>query len=121
MLSHHPAKFGGHRHCGSGDRMLLVVAEDDSRCYCFNPPLLFISKDMGCKHSAYHINNYDLGHTHSKKQLDKNLKITFASLSKNTVEKRRENNGNCKTFCVTRKRNKEKHSFLSDTISVSQL
>ena len=23
MVSHHPAKFGGHRHCGCGDVMLL--------------------------------------------------------------------------------------------------
>ena len=25
MVSHHPVKFGGHRHCGSGDIMFLVV------------------------------------------------------------------------------------------------
>ena len=24
MVSHQPAKFGGHRHCGSGDIMVLV-------------------------------------------------------------------------------------------------
>ena len=28
MLSHHPAKFGGHRHCSGGD-MFLVVEEQD--------------------------------------------------------------------------------------------
>ena len=27
MVSHHPAKFGGHRHCGSGDIMFLVAEE----------------------------------------------------------------------------------------------
>ena len=25
VRSHHHAKFGGHRHCGSGEEMLLVV------------------------------------------------------------------------------------------------
>ena len=29
-VSHHPAKFGGHRHCGSGDIILLLVEEQDS-------------------------------------------------------------------------------------------
>ena len=24
MLSHHRTKFGGHRHCGSGDIMVLI-------------------------------------------------------------------------------------------------
>ena len=24
MVSHHPTKFHGHRHCGSGDKMVLV-------------------------------------------------------------------------------------------------
>ena len=41
MVSHHPAKFGSHRYCGSGDIMLLVTNEKNSRCSCFNPPLLF--------------------------------------------------------------------------------
>ena len=41
MVRHHPAKFGGHRHCGSGDIMLLVAEEENSRCSRFNPPLLF--------------------------------------------------------------------------------
>ena len=30
MVSHHPAKFGGHSHCGSGDIMFLVAEEQDS-------------------------------------------------------------------------------------------
>ena len=50
MVSHHPAKFGDDRNCGSGDLMFLVVQEENSRCsrfnplLLFNPPLLFISK-----------------------------------------------------------------------------
>ena len=64
---------------------------------------------MGLKHTEYEINNSDPSHTRSKVQLDKNLKITFASPSKNAVEKKKENNGNCKAFYVTRTRkNKEK-------------
>ena len=55
MVSHHPAKFGDHRHCGSGDIMFLVAEEQNSRCSRFNPPLLFnlpllfISKGHGLK------------------------------------------------------------------------
>ena len=48
MVSHHPAKFGDHRHCGSGD-MFLVTEEENSRCTCFNLPLLCISKGHGLK------------------------------------------------------------------------
>ena len=49
MVIYHPAKFGGHRHCCSGD-MFLVVEGQDSICFYFNPPLLLISKaqDMTC-------------------------------------------------------------------------
>ena len=42
MVSHHPAKFGGHRHCSSGD-MFLVAKEENSRCCRYNPSLLFNS------------------------------------------------------------------------------
>ena len=48
MVNHHPAKFGGHRHCTSRD-MFLVAEEENSRCSCFNPPLLLISKKNGLK------------------------------------------------------------------------
>ena len=41
MVSHHPAKFGDHRHCGSGDKMFLVAEGENSTCSRFNPPLLF--------------------------------------------------------------------------------
>ena len=46
-------------------------------------------KDMTWKHTADHINNSNSGHTRLKQQLYKNLKITFASPSKNAVEKNR--------------------------------
>ena len=49
MVSHHPAKSGGHRHCGSGDIMFLGVQEQDSSYSRLNLPLLFISKGHGLK------------------------------------------------------------------------
>ena len=48
MVSHHLAKFGDHRHCGSGDT-LLVADEENSRCSRFDPPLMFIFKGHGLK------------------------------------------------------------------------
>ena len=62
MVSHHPAKFVGYRHCGSGDIMFLTAEEENSRCPRFNPLLLLISKG----HTGYQIINSDPGHTHSK-------------------------------------------------------
>lgn len=32
MLIHHPAKFGGYRHCESGEIMLIEAEEQDSTC-----------------------------------------------------------------------------------------
>ena len=100
MVSHHPAKFGDHKHCGSGDIMFLIVEKENSRCSRFNPPLLSIHhnclflKDMGWKHTAYHIINSDPGHTRPKQQLDKTLKIIFASLSRKSDEKEKKKKKN---------------------------
>ena len=60
-------------------------------------------KDMGWKHTAYHIKNSNPGQMRLKLLLNKNLKITFASQPKDALEKKKENNGNCNAFCVTRK------------------
>ena len=49
MKSHHSAKFGGHRHCGSEDMMFLVVEGQDYTCPRFSLPLLFIYKVNGLK------------------------------------------------------------------------
>ena len=43
MVSHYPAKSGGHKHCGIGDMMFVVVERQDSICPRLDPPLLFIS------------------------------------------------------------------------------
>ena len=42
MVSHHPAKFGSHKHYGSGDTIILVIEGQDSTWPYINPPLLFI-------------------------------------------------------------------------------
>ena len=49
MVSHHPGKFGGHKHCGKGDIMFLEVEEQDSKYPLLNPSLLFMSKGHGLK------------------------------------------------------------------------
>ena len=47
MVSHHPAKFGGHRHCVCGDVMLVLVEGQYSTYFRLNPSLLFVSKAHG--------------------------------------------------------------------------
>ena len=49
MVSHHPAKCGGHKHCGSGDIMFLVAEEKNSKCSRFSSSLMFICKGHGLK------------------------------------------------------------------------
>ena len=53
MVNQQPAKFGGHRYCGSGDIIYLVAEEEDSTCSLLNPRFMFISKVHGmlCSHS----------------------------------------------------------------------
>ena len=45
---------------------------------------------MASNDTANNVNNSDHGHTHLKQQLEKNLKITSASPSKNAVERKKE-------------------------------
>ena len=82
MVSHHPAKFGGHRDCGSGDMMFLVLERKHSACPHFNLPLLFISKGHGLKAHGSNLIISNLGHTRLNQQLEKYLKQIFASSSK---------------------------------------
>ena len=53
MVSHHSfmvcLKFGGHRHCGNGITMFLVVKGQDSTGPCFSLSLLLIFKGHGLK------------------------------------------------------------------------
>ena len=84
MVSHHPAKYGRGRHCGSGD-MFLVTESKASTGSHLNPPILFISK--------IHANTPN------------NI---FGSLFRNTVDKKKVKKRTtiANLFCVTRKRNK---------------
>ena len=49
MISHHTAKCGGRRHCGSGIIMLLVAEEQEFTCFRLNLPLRFMYKRHGLK------------------------------------------------------------------------
>ena len=60
MVSNHPAKFGGQRHCSGGDMMFLVVEGQDSTCPCFNLPFLFISKAHGMLSSHTKFQDVDI-------------------------------------------------------------
>ena len=69
MVSHHLAKFIGHRECGSADIMFLVVAEPDSTCFCLNMSYcLSLSSAHGLKANAYSVNKFHIGHTHLKEK-----------------------------------------------------
>ena len=91
MVSHHPAKFGGHRHCGSGDIMLLVAEEENSKCSRFNPPYCLFVKDMGWKHSEisyYHFLSWS--HT-LKAAIGQNFEDIFCqTIQKHCRERKRE-------------------------------
>ena len=56
MVRHHPSKFGGNSHCGSGDIMFVVAKGQDSTCPRLDRPILFISKVHGVPCS--HIQNF---------------------------------------------------------------
>ena len=83
MVSQHPAKLGGHRHCGSGDMMFVVVEGKDSTCPPLDPPSL---KHMTCDARIHDISGRrhnslsvcpmkDLGLTYLQEQLaELNLK-----------------------------------------------
>ena len=49
MISHHTAKCGGRRHCGSGIIMVLVAEEQEFTCFRLNLPLRFMYKRHGLK------------------------------------------------------------------------
>ena len=46
MVSNHSDMFGGHRHCGSGVSIFLVVEEQDSACFCVNRNYCLSLKEM---------------------------------------------------------------------------
>ena len=46
MVSHHPAKFGRHSRCGSGDKMFRGAGEKDSRYFALIRHYSLSLKDM---------------------------------------------------------------------------
>ena len=115
------SKFGGYRHCGSGDKKFLEVNSKIPHAH-LNPLLLPISNKYGmsyshteiseCKHGylSCHVNKSDLvappGATTGKKS-EKNPKKSSQSVQICCREKEKvENNGKCKVFCSTRKHKK---------------
>ena len=49
MVNHQSAKLGGHKDCGSGGLIFLVVKEQDSTYLPKTPSFLFISETHGIK------------------------------------------------------------------------
>ena len=90
MVSHHAAQSGDCRHCGSGDMMFLVVEGQESTCPASTRHYCLSLKDMTLKLTAYLNNNSDSVYTRLKQKLEKNLKISFASLSKKSYEKEKD-------------------------------
>ena len=101
-VSHHPAKFGGHTLCGSGD-MFLVVEGQNSTCSRLNLPLLFIfiMPGMPCLHTKFQDvdtliyqfvpwRESGTGHTCRQQQLTEITAKTFTSTSRNSDEKEKE-------------------------------
>ena len=108
MVSHHSTKFGDHRCCGSGD-IFLVVEEKDSRSFRFNLPLLFITKGHGLTLHIILITPILVTRTHALGAIEEKYENNFALMSKTALERRKRKNGNCKAFCVKRKRKNVKN------------
>ena len=102
--------------------MFLMVEEQGSRCPCLNPPLLFISKvhRMPCSHTKfqdidtiiclYVLMKDLLGYSSTSTTTTDATIFLLGHLESPTRGKKRKriknNNGNCKAFCITRKRSK---------------
>ena len=80
MVIHHLSKFSSHRYCGSEDTINFVVSEQVSIYSHLKLSSLFIPKAHSLKHTVYHVNKYDIGHT--RRNINKNAQTTFSSPSK---------------------------------------
>ena len=87
MVSHHPAKFGGHKHCGNRDKMILAVEEQDSTC---SHQSLMSLQHMAWKHNTYHVSKFHIDYMCLKQQWKEKKQITFFSQFNNTDEKERK-------------------------------
>ena len=84
-----PAKYGAHRHCGSGDIMVLVAEDKDSRCSCVNSHYCLSVKDMAWSNTAY-INNSDPGLAHKAASREKFENNFCQSIQKKRGKGKRE-------------------------------
>ena len=55
MVRNYPTMSGGHRYCGSGDMVFVVIEGQDFSCPCLDPPLLLISKAHACHANTHEI------------------------------------------------------------------
>ena len=111
MVSHHSAKFGGYRHFGGGD-MILVVEEQDSTFSRLNPPFCLFLNCMVRKYMSYHVNKCDIGHA-PKAEIEEKYTTFVSPCHKGVLNERNQNKkGYLKAFCITRKRNKGVLYFL---------
>ena len=86
MVSQHTAKFGGPRHCDSGDLMFFVVEGQHSTYPRLDPPLLLSPKHMACHAHTHEIS----GPIHNKLSVSNGrLSILVAPVSKKLTEKDR--------------------------------
>ena len=114
MISHYPAKLGGHWHCSSRD-MFLVVEEENSTCTWdailshMNFQNVDIAVCLVCPRSTSRT-----GKTYLQQQLMEHNQKTCASTSKRCREKEREANkkkGICNAFYVTCNREKRNYDI----------
>ena len=104
QASYHPAKFGGHRHCGSGDITFLVVDKQDFTCF-LEPHYCLSLKHIACPLLTHEISERrygylqcdvdksDVGHRQQQKKLKnnrKNIETTFPSASRFAAEKSKQ-------------------------------
>ena len=85
MVSHHSAKFGGYRHFGGGD-MILVVEEQDSTFSRLNPPFCLFLNCMVRKYMSYHVNKCDIGHA-PKAEIEENTQLLLVHAIKGCLMK----------------------------------
>ena len=106
MLSHHPAKFVGHRHCGSGDIMFLVAEEENCRCSCFNPHIILLTPILVTRTQSS-----------NRANIWKRLCQFCPKAPTRKRMRRKKRKGNCKHFVFYAKRNYQYQMLLSSWTS----
>ena len=92
-VSHHPTKFGGHRHCGSGD-VFLMVERQYSTCSHLNAPFLLI-----CKRNC--------------RKLHEKLPPVRPETATRKRRRRKKLGRRLQSFCIRRKRSKSQFHLIN--------